>query len=66
MALYWSGDLDRDSDGWLYFAGVRTEWLRLDGENFAAAPVEAIVSRHPDVRSVAVYGRTRRFRSVTA
>jgi fatty-acyl-CoA synthase len=53
---YWSGDLAyRDDDGWLYFAGRSNEWLRVDGENFAAAPVEAIVSRHPDVRSVAVY-----------
>jgi fatty-acyl-CoA synthase len=53
---YWSGDLAyRDTDGWLYFAGRSNEWLRVDGENFAAAPVEAIVSRHPDVRSVAVY-----------
>jgi fatty-acyl-CoA synthase len=53
---YWSGDLAyRDSDGWLYFAGRSNEWLRVDGENFAAAPVESIVARHPDVRSVAVY-----------
>ncbi|MBL7500115.1 AMP-binding protein [Frankia sp. CNm7] len=53
---YWSGDLAyRDGDGWLYFAGRSNEWLRVDGENFAAAPVEAILSRHPDVRSVAVY-----------
>jgi fatty-acyl-CoA synthase len=53
---YWSGDLAyRDSEGWLYFAGRSNEWLRVDGENFAAAPVEAIVSRHPDVRSAAVY-----------
>jgi fatty-acyl-CoA synthase len=53
---YWSGDLAyRDSAGWLYFAGRSNEWLRVDGENFAAAPVEAIVARHPDVRSVAVY-----------
>jgi len=53
---YWSGDLAyRDGDGWLYFAGRSNEWLRVDGENFAAAPVEAIVGRHPDVRSVAVY-----------
>lgn len=53
---YWSGDLAyRDDDGWLYFAGRSNEWLRVDGENFAAAPVEAIVGRHPDVRSVAVY-----------
>ena len=53
---YWSGDLAyRDADGWLYFAGRSNEWLRVDGENFAAAPVEAILGRHPDVRSVAVY-----------
>ena len=36
---YWSGDLAyRDADGWLYFAGRSNEWLRVDGENFAAAP----------------------------
>jgi len=53
---YWSGDLAyRDVGGWLYFAGRSNDWLRVDGENFAAAPVEAIVGRHPDVRSVAVY-----------
>jgi fatty-acyl-CoA synthase len=53
---YWSGDLAyRDTDGWLYFAGRSNEWMRVDGENFAAAPVEAIVGRHPDVRSVAAY-----------
>lgn len=53
---YWSGDLAyRDADGWLYFAGRSNEWLRVDGENFAAAPVEKILGRHPDVRSVAVY-----------
>jgi fatty-acyl-CoA synthase len=53
---YWSGDLAyRDGDGWLFFAGRTNEWLRVDGENFAAAPVEAILGRHPDVRSVAVY-----------
>lgn len=53
---YWSGDLAyRDDAGWLYFAGRSNEWLRVDGENFAAAPVEAIIARHADVRSVAVY-----------
>ncbi len=53
---YWSGDLAwRDGDGWFYFAGRSNEWLRVDGENFAAAPVEAIIARHPAVRSVAVY-----------
>jgi fatty-acyl-CoA synthase len=53
---YWSGDLAyRDLDGWLYFAGRSNEWLRVDGENFAAAPIEAIFGRYPGVRTVAVY-----------
>ena len=53
---YWSGDLAyRDGDGWLYFAGRSNEWLRVDGENFAAGPVETIIGRHPDARSLAVY-----------
>ncbi len=53
---YWSGDLAyRDADGWLYFAGRSNEWLRVDGENFAADPVATIVARYPAVRSVAVY-----------
>jgi fatty-acyl-CoA synthase len=54
--FYWSGDLAyRDREGWFYFAGRSNEWLRVDGENFAAAPVEAIISRFPAVRSVAIY-----------
>ncbi len=54
--IYWSGDLAyRDADGWFFFAGRSNEWLRVDGENFSAGPVEAIVMRHPDVRSAAVY-----------
>ena len=54
---YWSGDLAYvDEGGWLYFAGRTSEWLRVDGENFPAAPVEAIVARHPDVVLAAAYG----------
>ena len=54
--IYWSGDLAyRDADGWFFFAGRSNEWLRVDGENFAAAPVERIVLRAPEVRSAAVY-----------
>ena len=44
----------RDADGWFFFAGRSNEWLRVDGENFAAAPVERIVLRAPGVRSTAV------------
>jgi fatty-acyl-CoA synthase len=53
---YWSGDLAyRDADGWLYFAGRSNDWLRVDSENFAAAPVEAVLSRYSDAVMVAVY-----------
>jgi fatty-acyl-CoA synthase len=54
--IYWSGDLGyRDDAGFLYFAGRRDDWMRVDGENFAAAPVERILARHPDVALAAVY-----------
>ena len=54
---YWSGDLGYvDDDGWVYFAGRTSDWLRVDGENFTAAPIEAIVGRHPDVMLVSAYG----------
>jgi fatty-acyl-CoA synthase len=54
---YWSGDLGYvDSDGFLFFAGRIAEWIRVDGENFPAGPIEAAVGRHPDVVLAAVYG----------
>ena len=54
--VYWTGDLAyRDADGWFYFAGRSSDWLRVDSENFAAAPVETILLRHPDVVMAAVY-----------
>ncbi len=53
---YWSGDLAyRDEDGWFWFAGRTADWIRVDSENFAAAPVERILARHPDVSVAAVY-----------
>jgi fatty-acyl-CoA synthase len=54
---YWSGDLGYvDDDGWVYFAGRTADWLRVDGENFTAAPIEAIIGRHPEVLLASVYG----------
>jgi fatty-acyl-CoA synthase len=54
--LYWSGDLAyRDADGWIYLAGRTSEWMRVDGENIAAAPIERILLRLPEVNRVAVY-----------
>lgn len=54
---YWTGDLGyRDDDGTLYFAGRTADWLRVDGENFAAGPVERVLGRFPGVAAVVVYG----------
>ncbi|MEM7410216.1 MAG: AMP-binding protein [Myxococcota bacterium] len=54
--MYWTGDLAyRDADGFIYFAGRDFEWLRVDGENFSAAPVERILARYPGVVLSAVY-----------
>jgi fatty-acyl-CoA synthase len=54
---YWSGDLGYvDADGFLYFAGRTADWIRVDGENFPAGPIESAISRHPDVVLAAAYG----------
>ena len=54
--IYWSGDLAyRDAEGFIYFAGRNYDWLRVDGENFAAAPVERILVRYRDIELAAVY-----------
>jgi len=53
---YWTGDLAyRDEKGFFYFAGRDSDWLRVDGENFAVAPVERLLLSHPDVVVAAVY-----------
>ena len=45
---YWTGDLGYlDDDGYLYFAGRNADWLRVDGENFPAAPIEAALGTTP-------------------
>jgi fatty-acyl-CoA synthase len=54
---YWSGDQAyRDAGGVFYFAGRVGDWLRVDSENFAAAPVERIVGRFPGVAAAGVVG----------
>ncbi len=53
---YWTGDLAyRDEAGFFYFAGRDHDWLRVDGENFASAPIERILQRHPDIVLASVY-----------
>ncbi|MEO3761639.1 fatty-acid--CoA ligase FadD1 [Mycobacterium sp. B14F4] len=54
--MYWSGDLAyRDADAWIYLAGRTADWMRVDGENLAAGPVERILHRLPAINLVAVY-----------
>jgi fatty-acyl-CoA synthase len=54
--MYWSGDLAyKDKDGFVYLAGRTSDWMRVDGENLAAAPIERVIMRHPAVSRVAVY-----------
>jgi fatty-acyl-CoA synthase len=54
--MYWSGDLAyRDDDGWIFLAGRTSDWMRVDGENMAAGPIERVLQRMPEVSVVAVY-----------
>lgn len=53
---FWSGDLAyRDEAGYFYFAGRSSDWLRVDSENFSAAPVERVIQRLPWVAAAPVY-----------
>jgi fatty-acyl-CoA synthase len=52
----WTGDLGyQDTNGWFWYAGRSDDWLRVDGENFAIAPVERMVLRHDEIVMCAGY-----------
>lgn len=54
---YWTGDLAyRDADGHYWFAGRTSDWIRVDSENLATAPIERVLARFPGVRTAVVYG----------
>ncbi len=54
---YWSGDLGYvDEAGYLYFAGRNADWIRVDGENFPAGPIQDAIARHPDLLAAVAYG----------
>lgn len=54
--MYWSGDFGfKDTDGFVYFTGRDVSWIRVDGENFLAKPIEDILQRHPLVYLCCVY-----------
>ncbi|MBV9511366.1 MAG: acyl--CoA ligase [Caulobacteraceae bacterium] len=51
------GDLGlMEPDGWLTIAGRKKEMLISGGENVFPNEVEAVLSRHPAVQDVTVYG----------
>lgn len=54
---FWTGDLAyRDPEGFVYFAGRTSDWLRVDSENIAAAPIEQILEREMTISQAVVYG----------
>ncbi len=53
---YWTGDLGYiDDAGFLYFAGRKGDWIRVDGENISALRIERVLRRHPSVVATAVF-----------
>lgn len=53
---YWTGDLGYlDAAGFIYFAGRRGDWIRVDGENTSALTIERVLRRHPAVIAAGVY-----------
>lgn len=54
---YWTSDLAYcDEDGYYWFAGRTADWIRVDSENFATAPIERILARYPGTVTAVVYG----------
>ncbi|MFD6856195.1 AMP-binding protein [Rhodococcus sp. NPDC060090] len=53
---YWTGDLGYiDEAGFIYFAGRKGDWIRVDGENTSALMIERVMRRHPKVIATGVY-----------
>ncbi len=53
---YWTGDLGYvDVDGFIYFAGRKGDWIRVDGENTSALLIERILRRHPQVATAVAF-----------
>lgn len=52
-----TGDIAyRDEEGYLYFTGRKSNFVRRRGENISAEEVEEVINTHPDVKESAVVG----------
>jgi len=53
---YWTGDLGYvDEAGFIYFAGRRGDWIRVDGENTSALTIERVLRRYPHIVTAGVF-----------
>lgn len=53
----YTGDICRiDEEGYIYFIDRKKDMIISGGENIASAEVEYVLSRHPNIREVAVIG----------
>ncbi len=52
-----TGDMAyKDEEGYIYFAGRKSQFIRRRGENISAEEVEEIINQHPQVRETGVVG----------
>jgi fatty-acyl-CoA synthase len=58
--IFYSGDLAHiavhNGKRYLYFDGRTDNWIRKDGENFAAEPIGNVISEYPDITRAVAYG----------
>jgi fatty-acyl-CoA synthase len=56
LAYYRMGEKDGEPVRFMYFVGRTDDWIRKDGENFLADPLEETLMRFDDVFLCSVYG----------
>ena len=56
LAYYRMGEKDGEQVRFMYFVGRTDDWIRKDGENFLADPLEEILTRFDDIFLCSTYG----------
>jgi fatty-acyl-CoA synthase len=56
LAYYRLIERDGEPQRFMYFVGRTDDWIRKDGENFLADPIEEILARYEDLFLCSVYG----------